>query len=472
MTPAPPTGALSCPHCGQPVRPDDEFCESCGNDLNGAGRPAPTGPGPGEGIDQPPPAESPATEQESARTHLLPAPGADAEDGTPGEPAAAEVAAAEVAADGPTCAECGGAVGPDGWCTVCGARAGNGREHVTEQPSPTVAAVSDLGRLHPRNEDAFAIATEGDWAALVVCDGVTSSTDSDVASQAAARAGRDVLVAGGRPASTSGPGGRAAHWSTELVSAARAADAAAKDAAEVVGPSSNPPSCTFVAAVADGRVLAAAWLGDSRAYWLPDQGPAQQLTVDDSWATEAIRAGIDPEVAEADTRAHAITRWLGVDSPEVDASASSTTAAGPGWLLVCSDGLWNYCSAASDLAHLVASITGTAGLTGDDAVGDTPAGLRRSGATVGDDPLALAEALVAWANEQGGHDNITAALARVVPVPTDTEDDRTVELADPTADLAGDDGEPPVDLDEDRTIELADPTAGLATPGPDPEGAP
>jgi serine/threonine protein phosphatase PrpC len=64
------------------------------------------------------------------------------------------------------------------------------------------------------------------------------------------------------------------------------------------------------------------------------------------------------------------------------------SAPGSGWLLVCSDGLWNYCSGASDLAVLVAQHTST-------------------------DPTVLAEFLVAWANEQGGHDNITAALARV-----------------------------------------------------------
>jgi serine/threonine protein phosphatase PrpC len=31
------------------------------------------------------------------------------------------------------------------------------------------------------------------------------------------------------------------------------------------------------------------------------------------------------------------------------------------------------------------------------------------------DPSAVAEVLVAWANRQGGQDNITAALARVQP---------------------------------------------------------
>jgi serine/threonine protein phosphatase PrpC len=63
----------------------------------------------------------------------------------------------------------------------------------------------------------------------------------------------------------------------------------------------------------------------------------------------------------------------------------------PGWVLVCSDGLWNYCSPADDLRSLVG-----------DRVAD-----------VGADPLAVASSLCTWANEQGGHDNVTVALARL-----------------------------------------------------------
>ncbi|HNM96916.1 MAG TPA: hypothetical protein PKK40_03115, partial [Marmoricola sp.] len=59
--------------------------------------------------------------------------------------------------------------------------------------------------------------------------------------------------------------------------------------------------------------------------------------------------------------------------------------------LICSDGLWNYASAAAALR------------TQADAAGLSPTA----------DPLVVADALVAWANGQGGHDNITVALARV-----------------------------------------------------------
>lgn len=324
-----------CPECDEPIAADDSFCENCG-----APHRAPPKP----------------------------------------------------------CAECGGSVGPDGWCTVCGARVSNGRDHLAESPSSSVAAVTDKGRVHTRNEDAFALAVrpegtptsrdgeDNTFVALVVCDGVTTTTDSDVASFAAACAARDLLAAARRPSGSVTE--RQEQWSDHLRAAADAAGKAAHLSTRPGDP--EPPSCTFVAAVVDGAVITAGWVGDSRAYWLPDgsdHGGAEQLTVDDSWAAVQIAAGVPREVAEADRRAHAITKWLGADYREVEASTMSMIAQTSGWLLVCSDGLWNYCSAGDDLRQLVAR---------------QPT-----------EPLACAEALVTWANEQGGHDNITVALARI-----------------------------------------------------------
>ncbi len=283
---------------------------------------------------------------------------------------------------------------------------------------PWVAAVCDRGLKHARNEDAVAVSAapaQGELAALVVCDGVSSSTDSDLASLAAVRAARDVLI---RPASASPSiAGRISGWTDQLAAAAQAAgDAVLKVTAAQAssaggraaaftrgagGGPMSPPSCTFVAAIVDGPVIVAGWIGDSRAYWLPDDAPAEQLSVDDSWATEQIERGLPREQAEAAPQAHAITRWLGEDSPGFDPRCAATIPNGPGWLLVCSDGLWNYCSAASDLARLVGVIA--AGVQGD--------------------PLRTAGELVAWANQQGGHDNITVALARLNTTPQTAGDE-------------------------------------------------
>jgi serine/threonine protein phosphatase PrpC len=204
----------------------------------------------------------------------------------------------------------------------------------------------------------------------------------------AARAARDVL------ASEPGEDGDGADAGPvrAMEQAGAAAHAAASAVAGRVAGSGrgNPPSTTFVAASLQGADVVVGWVGDSRAYWLPDGGPAEQLSVDDSWAAEAMALGVPREEAESGANAHAITRWLGADAPEPRPRTLARRLETPGWLLLCSDGLWNYCSEAAALAELV-----------------TDTGQRAS------TPRELAEGLVQWAVEAGGADNISVALARV-----------------------------------------------------------
>jgi serine/threonine protein phosphatase PrpC len=361
--------AGSCAHCGAPVGFGDQFCESCGATL----MPAPVE------VAAPLRAAEAVVDLDGQRTHLF----------VPGKPAPPS----EVGDAARRCRQCGAEVADDGYCSECGARAPVERDHWVEQPAAWVGAVCDRGLKHYRNEDGLATAADpepGSFCALVVCDGVTTSTDSDLASLAAARAGRDVLLA-----SRQGPAegeDRASFWSDRMRNAGERANDEARQASVPVGDADNPPACTFVAAVAQGSVIVAGCVGDSRAYWLPDGGVPLQLSTDDSWVTEQVAKGVNRAVAEADVQAHSITRWLGVDSPDPTPSCAATTTAGlPGWLLVCSDGLWNYCSPAADLRARI-----------DELVGEH-----------GDDPTTLAGALIDWANAQGGHDNVTAALARL-----------------------------------------------------------
>jgi serine/threonine protein phosphatase PrpC len=289
------------------------------------------------------------------------------------------------------CHSCGGVVGADGYCETCGTKAVKPRDHFTEQPAPWVAGTCDRGIRHSRNEDAMAIAADaepGSRALLVVCDGVSSSLDSDVASLAAARAARDVLVAG----HAQGMGTESSKNSAVVARLNAAADAANDAVLQNTSPDSpNPASCTFVAAVLEDGLLVAGVVGDSRAYWFPDDDEAVGLTVDDSWAAELIATGIPRAEAESGPHAHAITRWLGKDAPDHTPRTTTLRVTGPGWLMVCSDGLWNYCSEAAPLADLT----------------------RQTAAANGGDPLATSSALVDWANAQGGQDNITVALARL-----------------------------------------------------------
>ena len=249
----------------------------------------------------------------------------------------------------------------------------------------------------------------GSRAVLVVCDGVSSSVDSDVASLAAARAARDVLGSS-RSRGMGTPSSLVAAVIARLEAATDAASEAVlevsrtpKGIAAVGNPAvanrtpGNPASCTFVAAVVELDLLVVGSVGDSRAYWLPDAGSATALTLDDSFAQEQITAGVPRAEAESGPHAHAITRWLGIDAPDHAPTTAFMTITEPGWLMVCSDGLWNYCSAAQDLAALVQQTVSTSPAVAE--------------------PLALAGALVDWANAQGGQDNITVALARIDPIP-------------------------------------------------------
>ena len=102
------------------------------------------------------------------------------------------------------------------------------RDHYTEHPARWVAACCDRGVRHHRNEDATAIAAEpepGSRAVLVVCDGVSTSLDSDVASLAGARAARDLLVAQ-QPAGLGTPASGKAAVAQAIERAAAAANAA------------------------------------------------------------------------------------------------------------------------------------------------------------------------------------------------------------------------------------------------------
>lgn len=338
--------SATCPSCAAPVAEGDAFCEQCGGALDPAASAAPT----------------------------------------------EQVAAAGVG--GKACTACGGNVLDDGFCASCGAKAPTERDHWAEAPAAWVGGVCDKGIAHARNEDAMALAALADrsLAVLVVCDGVTSAPDSDRASLAAARSACATLV-GAPLADSRSAAGIISHWTDALVQACAAANGAAVGVARTLGDPPEAPSCTFVAAVLQGDVVTAAWCGDSRAYWLPDGATAQALTVDHSLGTELIRSGMSREQAEADSTFHTITRWLGADSVDATPEVHSVQLSSPGWLLVCSDGLWNYASSPEAITAVVGEQL---------AAGHT-------------EPVALAEALVRWANGCGGHDNITAALARYQP---------------------------------------------------------
>ncbi|MGI5511560.1 protein phosphatase 2C domain-containing protein [Streptomyces sp. CA-106131] len=430
-----PTALSRCPSCEEPLESGDRYCGACGYDLSVV--PAPpadtptltmnsTAPHPrseADSVDWPaaPPSGGPGV---PAPVHLptdiqgtdsggsqLPAASTakDVSRGVrfdrPSEPNDYHLAAPQpvaprtaVPATPPSgtkvCVACrAGNVDDDGYCENCGHAQPRERDHV-EQKLGAVAAVSDRGLRHHRNEDAFAVSStalpDGSPAVVaIVCDGVSSATRPDEASLAAARAANeellDALPRGTHPQ-------QAMHEA--IVTASHAVNALATEPETVQEhtPHQNAPACTLVGAVVTSSLLVVGWVGDSRAYWIPvdRSAPPARLTEDDSWAAQMVAAGLMSEAeAYADERAHAITGWLGADAYELEPHTASFKPDRPGVVVVCTDGLWNYAEAAEEMAEVV------------------PPGAELR-------PLHTAQVLVGHALDGGGHDNVTVA---VLPFP-------------------------------------------------------
>jgi serine/threonine protein phosphatase PrpC len=373
----------ACSSCGAPLADGFAFCESCGAPTGATGSTASETPGfPASSM--PAPAALPAadsTDGDSARTTLIAHP-----DDEPTQNVRIDAAAAAGAAAPSTCS-CGGTF-EDGWCTTCGAPQPDARDHVVVTVSPRLGCVSDRGVVHHRNEDAGTAVDLGGPVACIVADGVSNAEGSQTASAAAVVATGEALTGGATREASRGTDGSPPDWPAAL-RRSRAAAASAAASPEVRG-KGEAPSCTWVAAVTDGTQVWTAWVGDSRTYLVGDDGNGLRVSTDHSWAAEAIAAGADHDEVMADRRAHMITAWLGVDAPELPDATAQVPVEGPGWLLVVSDGLWNYCDDADDLAALVARLGGP-----------------------NLDATALAEALVGYATAAGGADNITVAAARL-----------------------------------------------------------
>ncbi|MFB9719679.1 PP2C family serine/threonine-protein phosphatase [Planobispora longispora] len=302
------------------------------------------------------------------------------------------------------CVRCGPApVDPEGYCERCGLRQPAESDHV-EVEAGGAAGVSDRGLRHARNEDAMALVAADGLTIGVVCDGVSSSPRPETASSTAAGTGAATLLAELRSGA-------------DPASATRAA--VARAAAAVAALASSPedaPACTYVSAVVEPGAITVGWVGDSRAYWLRAESPADRpadasavpaggpaastAPVPESAPTvpmpvvpvpvASAPADDSALLTEDDTAAPGVlSAWLGADAGEVEAHVRTLAPEGPGVLLVCSDGLWGYLEEARALAPLA----------------------------TGDAPPEAARALVRHALAAGGRDNITVLVVPYGPPP-------------------------------------------------------
>ena len=238
-------------------------------------------------------------------------------------------------------------------------------------PSPLriveLAARSETGPTRDHNEDRY-LAANG---LLAVADGMGGARAGEVAAQMAV----DSLETVGREAEVE-----------DLADALRRANDDIHAAASE--PDKSGMGTTATAGVVRGSRLLLAHVGDSRAYLWRD-GTLEALTEDHSVVAELIRSG---QLTHAEAAAHphrnVITRALGA-APSVEIDTPEQGLLAGDVILICSDGL----SGAVPDRQIAATIAAGGGLE------------------------AIAERLVAIANESSGADNVTVVIGRVDDAP-------------------------------------------------------
>ncbi|HIW62473.1 MAG TPA: protein phosphatase 2C domain-containing protein [Candidatus Stackebrandtia excrementipullorum] len=325
------TESLKCPVCGEPAEPGHLGCEACGADLH-----------------------APVSDSGHWLSSTAPK--------TP-------------------CTECGGDdFGRQGYCTSCGKRRTRTSDR-TELDLSTIAAATDFGKRHSYNQDAMAIGRLQKVTAGLVCDGVSSSTFSELAALDAVEAGIATTLAALADGRTVEQAAMAA-----VQEAQRAAAAAGRPHPD------NPPSCTYVGAILSENGIHITWIGDSRAYWVT-KDRAYCLTVDDTHTGRLAAMNVPSNDERYHTPyANALLCWLGADAPELEPNMRLITPDEPGLLVICSDGLSGYLETDDQLAHIIDPALSHAG---------------------------IATALTEWARRRGGRDNISVVVAAYPPVPMD-----------------------------------------------------
>ena len=205
---------------------------------------------------------------------------------------------------------------------------------------------SDVGK-RPNQEDRWEIrefqTADGRPATLaMIADGIGGHNTGEIASQMA----KELI-----PARLTAKPPSASEITRTLKAALEEAGQAIYNAS-LEDPDRSGMGTTCTAIVVADRRLYLAHVGDSRAHLLRG-GQLRQLTIDHTWAEEAIRAGRAPEEIRTHPNRGVIMRYLGID-PTVNSDSRYRDAAGeivdslqagplflePGdTLMLCSDGV-------------------------------------------------------------------------------------------------------------------------------------
>ena len=143
--------------------------------------------------------------------------------------------------------------------------------------------------------------------------------------------------------------------------------------------------CTLTAVLIIGQKMNIAHVGDSRAYSIFPDGRMQVLTRDHSLVKRLEELGqITPEEAEVHPQKSMLYRALG-QGEQYEPDITTATLPHPGYLMICSDGLWSFV-AEDDIYQVVTSSIS---------------------------PQRACQDLVDLANAAGGPDNISVMLIRM-----------------------------------------------------------
>ena len=243
-----------------------------------------------------------------------------------------------------------------------------------------VAQRTDVGRKRQHNEDNVAYIIPKDeqllsikGALFIVADGMGGHAAGEVASEIAVNTVCTLYYQDTDPNVT-----------MSLMNAIRYANMAIFQSAHQDEQRSGMGT-TCVVAILRGDTAFIANVGDSRAY-LVRRGMVKQVTQDHSWVNEQVRLGnLSEEEARTHEMRNVITRSLG-PFPEVDVDIFAEQLEEGDALILCSDGLSGMMTDI-DILRIVESFSPQEGV------------LR----------------LIEYANAQGGPDNITAIVVRVLP---------------------------------------------------------
>jgi protein phosphatase len=259
--------------------------------------------------------------------------------------------------------------------------------HRSEPPQLLVGSARSVGMQRDHNEDSlFTLSANiaGNTTSLpfgiyIVADGMGGHQYGEVASEIAVRAmSRQLVQKLYAPIFNVRPDTPADSLQEIMVKGVM-------DAHEAVVKEAPGGGTTLTVVVILGNRMTLAHVGDSRAYAVYLDGRMQILTRDHSLVKRLEELGqISPEEAEVHPQRNVLYRALGQAEP-FEPDVTTAPLPQPGYVLICSDGLWGLVSDA-DMFRIIA---------------EAPT------------PQRACQLLVEAANQAGGPDNITAILIRM-----------------------------------------------------------